>query len=85
MQRILVTGGAGFIGSHTCVNLLEAGYEIISLDSFVNSSRNVFNAIKRICLARGINQDLIKNVECDIRDKRTIEEISKLSHFGAME
>ena len=33
MVRILVTGGAGFIGSHTCVNMLEAGYEIISLDS----------------------------------------------------
>ena len=60
MVRILVTGGAGFVGSHTCVNMLEAGYEIISLDSFVNSSENVFNAIKGFCLSRGINQDLIK-------------------------
>ncbi len=79
MVRILITGGAGFIGSHTCVNLLEAGYEIISLDSYVNSSKNVFNAIKRICLLRGINQDLIENVECDIRDEKTIEEIFQTS------
>jgi len=79
MGRILVTGGAGFIGSHTCLNMLEAGYEIISLDSYVNSSKNVFNAIKKICHLRGINHDLIKNIECDIRDKKIIEEIFKKS------
>ena len=79
MVRILVTGGAGFIGSHTCLNMLEAGYEIISLDSYANSSKNVFNAIKRFCLLKGINQDLIKNVECDIRDKRIIERIFQQS------
>lgn len=79
MVRILVTGGAGFIGSHTCVNMLEAGYEIISLDSFVNSSKNVFNSINRICHLNGINQELIKNIECDIRDKRIIEEIFQKS------
>ena len=35
---VLVTGGAGYIGSHTCVNLLEQGYDIVVVDNFVNSS-----------------------------------------------
>ena len=34
MAKILVTGGAGFIGSHTCVELLEAGYEVVIVDNF---------------------------------------------------
>ena len=38
MKTILVTGGSGFIGSHTCLLLLEKGYEIFVLDSLVNSS-----------------------------------------------
>ena len=37
MAKILVTGGAGFIGSHTCVELLEAGYEVVIVDNFSNS------------------------------------------------
>ena len=37
MKSILITGGAGFIGSHTCLSLLEKGYKVIILDSFVNS------------------------------------------------
>ena len=37
-MAILVTGGAGFIGSHTCVELLNAGYEVVVLDNLVNAS-----------------------------------------------
>ena len=48
MQSILVTGGAGFIGSHTCLLLLEKGYEIVILDSLVNSSRLAIERIKKI-------------------------------------
>lgn len=39
-MAILVTGGAGFIGSHTCVELLNAGYEVVVLDNLVNASEN---------------------------------------------
>ena len=38
MARLLITGGAGFIGSHTCVVLLQAGHELLVLDDFSNSS-----------------------------------------------
>ena len=37
MMKILLTGGAGYIGSHTCVQLLEAGYEVVVYDNFCNS------------------------------------------------
>ena len=48
MANILVTGGAGFIGSHTCVELLEAGYDIIVVDNFSNSKPEALNRIKKI-------------------------------------
>ncbi len=75
MAIILVTGGAGFIGSHACLRLLETGNEIISLDSYVNSSKNVFKAINKICELKGINHELIKIYECDILDKKSVEDI----------
>lgn len=37
-MKILVTGGAGYVGSHTCVELLEAGYEVVVVDNLINSS-----------------------------------------------
>ncbi len=77
MVRILVTGGAGFVGSHTCLLLLEAGHEIISLDSYVNSSKNVFKRIIDICKLKKINQELLNIFECDIRDERSLDHIFK--------
>ena len=47
-MAILVTGGAGFIGSHTCVELLQKGYEVVIADNFSNSSRDVPERIARI-------------------------------------
>ena len=48
MKTILVTGGAGFIGSHTCVELLNHNYNIVVMDNFVNSSMGAVNAIRTI-------------------------------------
>ena len=47
-MRILVTGGAGFIGSHTCVELLNAGYELVIVDNFDNSKPAALDAIRSI-------------------------------------
>ena len=46
-MSILVTGGAGFIGSHTVVELLNAGYDVIIVDNFVNSKPEALEAIKK--------------------------------------
>ena len=51
MTKLLITGGAGFIGSHTCLSLLEKGYKVIILDSLINSKDEVINRIKKICKA----------------------------------
>ena len=47
-MKILVTGGTGYIGSHTCVELLDAGYEVVILDNLINSKEDVVNKIKKI-------------------------------------
>lgn len=47
MKKILVTGGAGYIGSHTCVELLNSGYELVVLDNFSNSKPEVLEKIKK--------------------------------------
>lgn len=47
-MKILVTGGAGYIGSHTCVELLNAGYEIVVLDNLCNSCEKSLDAVKKI-------------------------------------
>ena len=44
-HKILVTGGAGYIGSHTCVELLNAGYDIVVLDNLCNSSEKSLNVV----------------------------------------
>ena len=49
MSTILVTGGAGYIGSHTVVELVKAGFDPIIFDNFSNSKPAVLNRIKQIC------------------------------------
>ena len=48
MSTILVTGGAGFIGSHTCVELLGAGYEVVVVDNLCNSSAVALDRVREI-------------------------------------
>ena len=47
-MKILVTGGAGFIGSHTCVELLDAGYDVVVLDNLVNSCKEAIKRVEKI-------------------------------------
>ena len=48
MKNILVTGGAGYIGSHTCVELLDENYEVVIIDNLSNSKESVIDSIKQI-------------------------------------
>lgn len=66
---ILVTGGAGFIGSHTCVELLNAGYEIAVIDNFCNSKPESLKRIKQIT-----GKDF-KFYEADLLDRDAVEQI----------
>ncbi|MBR1811930.1 MAG: UDP-glucose 4-epimerase GalE [Clostridia bacterium] len=69
MSKILVTGGTGYIGSHTCVELLNAGYEIVVIDNFCNSSPKSAARVKKIT-----GKDF-KVCECDIRDKDGLKKV----------
>lgn len=68
-MAILVTGGAGYIGSHTCVQLLEAGYEIVILDNLSNSKPE---ALKRIEKITGKSFEFVKG---DILDRSLLEDV----------
>ena len=48
MSTILVTGGAGYIGSHTCVELLDAGYDVVVVDNLCNSSEESIRRVEKI-------------------------------------
>ena len=47
-MRILVTGGLGYIGSHTCIDLLAKDYELAIIDNLSNSTKNVLNSLKKL-------------------------------------
>jgi len=70
-MSILVTGGAGYIGSHTAVELLEAGEEIVIVDNFVNSNPKVLDKIKEI------TKKDFKFYEVDILDRENLEKVFK--------
>lgn len=82
-MKILVTGGAGFIGSHTVVELINAGYEPIIIDNFNNSEKTVLKGLKKI-LKRPV-----KYYEKDCNDAKALEQICKkeniegIIHFAA--
>ncbi len=68
-MKILVTGGTGYIGSHTCVELLNNGYEIVVIDNFSNSKKEVVDKIKKIT-----NKDFAF-YEGDVADKKLLSKI----------
>lgn len=69
MKRILVTGGAGYIGSHTCVELIKKGYEVVAVDNYVNSSEE---SIKRV---EKITGKEVKIYNADVRNKSALDKI----------
>lgn len=77
-MKILVTGGAGYIGSHTCIELLEKGYEIIIADNFSNSSPEVLNRIKKIT-----GRD-VKSYNADLTEREKLETIFQENSIDAV-
>ena len=85
MSKILVTGGCGYIGSHTVIDLIERGYEVISVDNMINSFETVLDGIEQISGKR------LKNYKVDLRNESGLrdvfeseDEISGIIHFAAL-
>ena len=76
MNTILVTGGAGFIGSHTCLILLEQGYRVCVLDSFINSNPNSLKKVLLILDKKNINyRNRINIFNGDLRNIDSIRNV----------
>ena len=83
-MKIIVTGGLGFIGSHTVVELQNEGFEVIAIDNLSNSSENVLDGIEKITGKKPIFEKM------DLRDKASVQnffkkhnDISGVIHFAA--
>ncbi len=77
-MKILVTGGCGFIGSHTCCELLDNNYEVVVIDNLSNSKEDVIDKIKKIT-----NKDL-KFYKGDLCDKELVDKIFKNENIDAV-
>ena len=69
ISKILVTGGLGYIGSHTSVELIQQGFEVIIVDDLSNSSPNVLEGIKKII------DHPITFIELDLKDKNSVKDL----------
>ncbi len=84
MSSVLVTGGAGYIGSHTVLLLLEAGYSVVVLDNLSNSSRESLNRVERL------TGKSLEFIEGDIRDSDCLNQlfesrdIASVIHFAGL-
>lgn len=70
MSRVLVTGGAGYIGSHTCIELMAAGHEVVVVDNLCNSKRESLVRVERIA-----GRSLAAFVQADIRDRAAMRAV----------
>ena len=83
-MSILVTGGAGYIGSHTCLELLKAGYEVVVADNLCNSSEEAVRRVEKIA------GKPVKFYQADILDREALnkifdtEEIDSVIHFAGL-
>ncbi len=69
-STILITGGAGFIGSHTCVELLDHGYALVVVDNYSNSSPQVFSRVQKVA-----DRCLSAVYRLDLRDSRSLSDV----------
>ncbi|HEX8612573.1 MAG TPA: UDP-glucose 4-epimerase GalE [Telluria sp.] len=77
-MKILVTGGLGYIGSHTCVELIKAGHEPIAFDNLSNSQRSVLERVERI------SGQPLTFIEGDIREAAALDAVFKAHQIGAV-
>jgi len=70
-MSVLITGGAGYIGSHTCVELVKSGLDVVVVDNFYNSKKEVLNRVEKIV------GKSIKFYEADVRDRDALIKIFK--------
>ena len=83
-MRILVTGGAGYIGSHTCVELLNAGYDVVVVDNLYNASEKALERVEKITGKKVVFYN------ADIRDKEAMndifdkEKVDAVIHFAGL-
>ncbi len=68
-MKVLVTGGAGYIGSHTCLKLLRSGHEVSVVDSLDNGNKEALSRIQRL------SNGTLKFSQCDVRDAQTLDVI----------
>ncbi len=78
MKKILVTGGAGYIGSHTCVRLLQSGYDISVIDNLSNSKEKALDMVKSITGAD------FKFYQADLLDKKALDLIFSQDEYYAV-
>ncbi|MDB5793966.1 MAG: galE [Noviherbaspirillum sp.] len=76
-KTILVTGASGYIGSHTCVELLASGYSVVALDNLSNSSQEALKRVEKIAGAT------IPFYEADVRDRRALDRLLKEHRIDA--
>lgn len=77
-MKVLVTGGTGFIGSHTCVELLNEGYEVVIIDNFYNSKKEVLNYIEEIT-----HKDFTF-YQMDVQDEKKLRHVFEQEHIDAV-
>ena len=77
-MRILVTGGAGYIGSHTCVELLNAGHEVVVVDNLCNSSEKSLERVEKI------TGKPVVFYQADLLDKEALEKIFEKESIDAV-
>lgn len=78
IKKVLVTGGAGYIGSHTCLELLNEGYEVVVFDNLSNSKEESLNRVAKL------TGKAVKFIQADLRDKQQTIDILKQEQADAV-